>query len=567
MVLRKLPLTSENVYSMKTIYDSLNLSVTFLLPLALIQLTEGIISVKRIEKFLLDDCEKPNNCQISSDSSAEETVGISITNASFKWDESLPVNVLNCITFSAKSGELIGVFGASGSGKSTLLQVILKEIGANGGTVSVKGSTSYAPQDPWIFLASIRQNILFGQDLDTDKYLKVIKCCALESDLSLLPNGDQSLVGERGVMLSGGQKARLSLARAIYRNADIYLLDDPLSALDANVARQIFEECVLHYLKDKCVVLVTHQIQYLRNVSKIYILEKGKVVECDKYERLLILKDEQISEDKINTFGLDLTQDNSPSQVKEHRSEGVSNTMLYKLYCNSAGHWLITCVTIFLFVLLQFLINFVDYFLTFWINLEQEAAPLTSTFTIFFTRKNCLYIYTSLLIALIVVTYIANISLVKLCTNASRVLHQSLLTQVIYQPMMFFNQHSSGRILNRFSNDIGLIDELMPLAIANVTTAFLSVMGTFILISVLNYWMILPSIVQIVIVYFLCVVFQPTNTNLRRTEAISTYGIVETTFQQIFFSQEFCFWARDRNYARTNHHQSFRCSKSTIRRI
>jgi ATP-binding cassette subfamily C (CFTR/MRP) protein 4 len=165
------------------------------------------------------------------------------------------------------------------------------------------------------------------------------------------------------------------------------------------------------------------------------------------------------------------------------------------------------------------------------------------------------------------VTYIANISLVKLCTNASKILHQSLLTQVIYQPMMFFNQHSSGRILNRFSNDIGLIDELMPLAIANVTTAFLSVMGTFILISVLNYWMILPSIVQIVIVYFLCVVFQPTNTNLRRTEAISTYGIVETTFQQIFFSQEFCFWARDRNYARTKHHQSFRCSKSTIRRI
>jgi ATP-binding cassette subfamily C (CFTR/MRP) protein 4 len=118
------------------------------------------------------------------------------------------------------------------------------------------------------------------------KYQQVIKVCALERDFSLFPYGDRTIVGERGVMLSGGQKARINLARAIYKEADIYLLDDPLSAVDAHVGKQLFDNCISGYLKNKCTVLVTHQIQYLSNVDRIYLLEEGKVTTSGTYEEL-----------------------------------------------------------------------------------------------------------------------------------------------------------------------------------------------------------------------------------------------------------------------------------------
>jgi ATP-binding cassette subfamily C (CFTR/MRP) protein 4 len=244
-------------------------------------------SLQRIEKFLL--CEHQESQHLSNrketynkivDSSlstspqAIYTSGFCIKHVVVKYEKSA---VLNDVSIEVSSGELVGIAGAAGSGKSTLLQVILKEVEPTKGFVDIEGAVSYAAQEAWIFSASVRQNILFGQEMDQDKYQKVIRVCALEDDLSLFPHGDQTLVGERGVMLSGGQKARISLARAVYRDADIYLLDDPLSAVDAHVAEHIFNECILNYLKSKSVVLVTHQIKYLSKVTHVYFIENGKL--------------------------------------------------------------------------------------------------------------------------------------------------------------------------------------------------------------------------------------------------------------------------------------------------
>lgn len=193
-----------------------------------------------------------------------------------------PIGLFNAVyssklQFQVKSHQLVGVVGPVGSGKSTLLQTILKELVPKEGRVDVKGSISYVSQEPWIFCGSVRQNIIFGQEFNKKKYEEVVKVCALERDFILFPYGDRTLVGERGVSLSGGQRARINLARAVYKDADIYLLDDPLSAVDTHVGKHLFDQCIGGYLKNKCVVLVTHQLQYLSNVHCIYLLEEGEV--------------------------------------------------------------------------------------------------------------------------------------------------------------------------------------------------------------------------------------------------------------------------------------------------
>lgn len=177
-----------------------------------------------------------------------------------------------------KIDESCAIIGGIGSGKSTILQVILGELNVKHGKVFVNGSISYASQEAWLFSGTFQENILFNEPFDALRYAQVIRVCALERDLDLLPNGNGTMIGENGFTLSGGQRSRISLARAVYRNADIYLLDDPLSALDTHVSKHIFDKCLHGFLKSKIVILVTHQHQYLRDFNKIVVMRKGKAI-------------------------------------------------------------------------------------------------------------------------------------------------------------------------------------------------------------------------------------------------------------------------------------------------
>jgi ATP-binding cassette subfamily C (CFTR/MRP) protein 4 len=198
----------------------------------------------------------------------------------------------------------------------------------------------------------------------------VIRVCCLEHDLSLFPHGDNSLVGERGMLLSGGQKARISLARAVYREADIYLLDDPLSAVDVHVANQIFYGCIRDYLRDKCVILVTHQIQFLHNVDKVLLLEQGNISTCPKFDKLEMKKTDKKS------FSSDVTiqQHNLPSEALEDDGCGTINA--YRSFCLSGGTPAAIVLVLLFFVLTQVLSSLYDYSLAFWINLKQKPKML-----------------------------------------------------------------------------------------------------------------------------------------------------------------------------------------------
>jgi ATP-binding cassette subfamily C (CFTR/MRP) protein 4 len=538
------PLLSSFVFVVELLYNDLNNSVFVYLPVAVTHLAELRVSIKRIEDFLDSPVEKSlmktnrrrdklvDNCtlisvqQKSCSKLQNRSTGVYLENIRVKWNRSLTTNILNGVDFSAQMGELIGIIGASGSGKSTLLQTILKEVDPMEGSVDVRGIVSYASQDPWFFSDSIRNNILFGKAMNREKYHEVIKVCALEHDLSVLQFGDGTLVGEQGAMLSGGQKARISLARAIYRDADIYLLDDPLSAVDAHVAQHIFSECIIKYLKDKCVILVTHQVQYLKDVPRVYQVNEGKLCRLKKSKELqpstfTVKNIEQVSD--AQTLHESLKNDAEPSEVKEHRSTGNSFKKIYGVYFRAGGNWLVTCVILFSFVLIQCCASCIEFFLSHWVNLVQEHERFETESERMLISHNCVYIYSGLLLCLVLVTITATWAFVHYCMIASKNLHNSMLNKIIDATMTFFNNHPSGRILNRFSKDVGNVDESVPLSLIIVIVTFLNLIAMFVTICIMNYWMILPTALLLLICGVFAAVFQPSNRNMKRREGVSKW--------------------------------------------
>lgn len=284
----------------------------------------------------------------------------------------------------------------------SLIQAILGELPAESGSINVHGTFSYASQEPWLFTGTVRQNILFGLPMDKNRYRTVVKKCALERDFELLPFGDKTIVGERGTSLSGGQKARISLARAVYRKADIYLLDDPLSAVDTHVGRHLFDQCMRSFLREDIIILVTHQLQFLEQADIIVIMDKGKLSAVGTYEsmrrsgldfaKLLVAPDLSADADGSNGAAGDaekkcLSRQNSrqrqnsissmssiadsaageaPTQVQENREEGKISWSLYVRYFTASGGFLLFSITMFFCVAAQVLGSGGDYYLSYW---------------------------------------------------------------------------------------------------------------------------------------------------------------------------------------------------------
>ena len=254
------------------------------LPYMIIGLVQVGVSLKRINKYLNNEELSPE--AVKNDKSVEDPIVIS--EGSFSWGKKEPT-CLHDIDIRIKEGSLTAVVGSVGAGKSSLVSAFLGEMETLKGNVNVNGSVAFVPQQAWMQNATLESNILFGNPAEKGKYDKLISACALDSDLAILPGGDQTEIGEKGINLSGGQKQRVSLARAVYNDADIYLLDDPLSAVDSHVGKHIFENVISHegVLKAKTRVLVTHGITYLPKTDYIIVLKNGRVSEQGTYTELL----------------------------------------------------------------------------------------------------------------------------------------------------------------------------------------------------------------------------------------------------------------------------------------
>lgn len=387
-------INAQQVFLLTAFYNIIRHSMTILFPQGLAVLAETKISINRLTKFLMYSEQIPSieqhNGYNEKDGNIKDNNVVVIENGNAKWIETQNEHIFRDISVKITKGQLIAIIGPVGSGKSSLFHVILNELPLLTGRVSVNGKISYAAQEPWLFSNNVRQNILFGDEMNKEHYRTVVNRCALEEDFKLFPYGDKTMVGERGISLSGGQRARINLARAVYKEADIYLLDDPLSAVDTHVGKHIFEKCIREYLNSKTVILITHQLQYLKEVDRIIIIEHGAIKAEGTYSeltslgldftKLLKLETELNQEDeipkKISTSKADFVRSLSvasesfdsvgPKAQTEQKSEGSISSQVYKTYIAAGGNCCVLFVIFFLLIGAQVAASISDYFITFW---------------------------------------------------------------------------------------------------------------------------------------------------------------------------------------------------------
>lgn len=275
-------LTAEKAFTSISLFNILRFPLS-MLPMLIAAIVQTTVSKKRLEKFLGGD--DLHSDFVHHDPSFESAV--SVCDGSFAWErEAEPL--LKNISLDIKPGKLIAVVGAVGSGKSSLMSALLGEMHCTKGFINIRGSLAFVPQQAWIQNATLRDNILFGSPHEEERFQNVIQSCALVPDLELLPGGDLTEIGEKGINLSGGQRQRVSLARAAYSQSDIYLLDDPLSAVDSHVGKHLFDKVIgpKGLLKDKTRILVTHGVSFLPYVDEIVVLVNGLVSEVGSYKSL-----------------------------------------------------------------------------------------------------------------------------------------------------------------------------------------------------------------------------------------------------------------------------------------
>uniref|UniRef100_A0A0D9W8R5 ABC transporter domain-containing protein n=1 Tax=Leersia perrieri TaxID=77586 RepID=A0A0D9W8R5_9ORYZ len=267
-ILMGIPLTAGRVLSTLATVNILKEPI-FSLPELLTAFAQGKISADRIVSYLQE--EEIRSDAIESVARNENEFSVEIDQGAFSWKADAKIPTLQDIHVKIQKGMKVAVCGAVGSGKSSLLSCVLGEMPKVQGTVKVFGSKAYVPQSSWTVSGTIRENILFGSPFESDTYERTIEACALAKDIGVFSDGDMTDIGERGMTMSGGQKQRIQIARAVYKDADIYLLDDPFSAVDPQTGRHLYKKCLMGVLRDKTVLYVTHQVEFLADADLIMI--------------------------------------------------------------------------------------------------------------------------------------------------------------------------------------------------------------------------------------------------------------------------------------------------------
>lgn len=318
---------------------------------------------------------------------------------------------INQVNLEIEKGMLVGICGKVGSGKSSLISAILGHLELHDGTVVVDGSTAYCAQQAWIMNATIRDNITFGLPYIKGKYDRIVEACCLLPDFEILQSGDLTEVGERGVNMSGGQKQRINMARAIYMNKDIYLLDDPLSAVDAHVGKAMFENAIMKLLHNigKTVVFVTHRLEYLPYCDQIVLLQNGQVREIGTHDDLLDNGDdyyqlykmwnkEKQAEDKCEVasdsprkkdddFGISATHSEATKRQRgrlmtvEEKARGAISLSTYVMYIKAAGGWFTCTLCLLVFLVYVCCLQFNSFWLSYWLK-QGAGVPVNSAFDI-----------------------------------------------------------------------------------------------------------------------------------------------------------------------------------------
>ncbi|OCT54510.1 Oligomycin resistance ATP-dependent permease [Cladophialophora carrionii] len=540
-------LAPARIFSSLALFNSLRMPLN-LLPLVLGQVTDAKTALERIQEFLLSEEQKD---EVVWDDDMEPAV--EVHHASFTWERTVTQDKertntfqtrfelmaakkaekerkkaqkkadkaakknekspsasnediasettevepfrLHDIDFAVGRNELIAVIGTVGSGKTSLLAALAGDMRKTGGKIKLASSRAFCPQYAWIQNATLKENIIFGKPFKSKWYKEVINACALEPDLQILPAGDQTEIGERGITLSGGQKQRLNIARAIYFDADIVLMDDPLSAVDAHVGRHIMDKAICGLMKDKCRILATHQLHVLNRCDRIIWMEDGHIQAIDTFDNLMNtsvdfqkLMATTAQEDETALAKAKTTEEEEkkpkkkdkrgkPAALMQQEERAVKSVSwsVWGAYIRASGS-LIFWPLIFICLVLSQGSNIVT---SLWLSWWTSDKFGFST-GVYIAAYACLGLSQAILL------FAFSTLLSTSGTNASRVLLQKAMTRTLRAPMSFFDTTPLGRITNRFSKDVDSMDNSLTdamrmyfLTLAMITSVFALIIAYF----------------------------------------------------------------------------------------
>nr|XP_054597909.1 multidrug resistance-associated protein 1 [Nothobranchius furzeri] len=530
-----------------------------MLPMVISSMVQASVSLKRLRVFL--SLEELQEDSVEHKALAGSPLSVSMVDGVFSWSRTEPPS-LKRLNVCIPEGSLVAVVGHVGSGKSSLLSALLGEMDKLEGTVAVKGSVAYVPQQAWIQNATLKENIIFGQEGREQWYQQVVEACALQPDLEILPAGEDTEIGEKGVNLSGGQKQRVSLARAVYCDRAVYLLDDPLSAVDAHVGKHIFEQVIgpQGLLKDKTRLLVTHGLSYLPQTDLILVLVDGQITEVGSYQELMAREgafaefqrtyaavDQTDSESKlkggakaVENGGMPALADGagviaeskiSPAVTDKDMSKKTKNPEVGKLteadkastgrvklkvfwaYLKAIGV-VLSCISLLLFLAHHLLSLFSNY----WLSLWTDDPVVNGTQP---NRLMRLSVYGSLGLIQGVAVFGYSLSASIGGILASRFLHQSMLDDVLRSPVSFFERTPSGNLVNRFAKEMDTIDSVIPSILKMFMGSMFNVLGSCVVILIATPLVAVVIPFLGVLYFFVQRFYVASSRQLKRLESVS----------------------------------------------
>ncbi|KAK6934571.1 ABC transporter type 1, transmembrane domain [Dillenia turbinata] len=500
-----IPLESGKVLSALATFRILQEPI-YNLPDTISMIVQTKVSLDRIASFLRLDDLQPDVIEKLSKGSTD--IAVEIVDGNFSWEPSSAQPTLKDINLHVSQGMHVAVCGTVGSGKSSLLSSILGEVPKVSGTIRLSGKKAYVAQSAWIQSGKIEENILFSKEMDRERYERVLDACCLKKDLEILAFGDQTVIGERGINLSGGQKQRIQIARAIYQDADIYLFDDPFSAVDVHTGSHLYKKCLQGLLGSKTVIYVTHQVEFLPAADLILVMKDGRITQAGKYSEILssgtdfmelvgahkqalsvlgfeagpVTENMSIDEenDKVRNANMILQRVESTSGRKgkvdealspkaqlvqeEEREKGRVGLSVYWKYLTTAyaGAFVLQIGS--------------NYWMAWATPVSKDGEPAVGGSTL-------IIVYVALAIAGSFCVLFRTTLLVTAGYKTAILLFEKMHMCIFRAPMSFFDATPSGRILNRASTDQSAVDLIIPFQVGGFAFSMIQLLGIIAVMS------------------------------------------------------------------------------------
>ncbi|KAK9923579.1 hypothetical protein M0R45_031988 [Rubus argutus] len=523
ILFQSVPLNASTIFTVLASLRSMGEPVR-MIPEALSILIQVKVSFDRLNIFLLDD--EVNENVIKKLPSQDANESLKINRGMFRWYPESAIPTLRDLNLEVYREQKIAVCGPVGAGKSSLLYAILGEMPKVSGTVDVFGTIAYVSQSSWIQSGTVRDNILYGNSMDKNKYKKTIEACALDKDISSFGHGDLTEIGERGLNLSGGQKQRIQLARAVYSDADIYLLDDPFSAVDAHTAAILFHDCVMVALAKKTVILVTHQVEFLSEVDKILVMEGGQITQVGTFESLLTAgaafeqlvnahRDVATTSGTSNyhihgelekgnvvsleeSFWINLNEDSSEGDIsvkcvpgvqlieEEEKETGDVGWKPFWDYIFVSKGTLLLCLAI----IAQSCFFCLQAASTYWLALAIQIPKITNGMLI--------GVYTAVSTFSSVFVHLRSYLAAHVGLKASKAFFSGFTDAIFKAPMFFFDSTPVGRILTRASSDLSILDFDIPFSIFFIVAGGIEMLTTIGIMASVTWQVLIVAIMAMV---------------------------------------------------------------------